>query len=183
MGFHRQEYWSGLPFLPQGNLANTGIKPMSPALAGRFFTTEPPGKPLKHGNVHLSFSVQFSHSIVSDSLQPHSSSVHRISQARTLGGLPFPSPGDLPDPGIEPRSPALHADSLPTGQQGKTYWWSGNRVVFQESCVQPQITILYLSGGFSFCRRTQRCIVMLIPWGGIRFDCFSFVSACLHFPD
>ena len=29
-------------------------------------------------------------------------------------GLPFPSPGDLPDPGIEPRSPALKADSLPT---------------------------------------------------------------------
>ena len=34
-------------------------------------------------------------------------------------GLPFPSPGDLPDPGIEPRSPALQADSLPTELQGK----------------------------------------------------------------
>ena len=30
------------------------------------------------------------------------------------GGLPFPSPGDLPDPGTEPRSPALQADSLPS---------------------------------------------------------------------
>ena len=29
-------------------------------------------------------------------------------------GLPFPSPGDLPDPGIEPRSPALQADALPS---------------------------------------------------------------------
>ena len=29
-------------------------------------------------------------------------------------GLPFPSPGDLPNPGIEPKSPALQADSLPT---------------------------------------------------------------------
>jgi len=29
-------------------------------------------------------------------------------------GLPFPSPGDLPDPGIKPRSPALQAESLPT---------------------------------------------------------------------
>ena len=29
-------------------------------------------------------------------------------------GLPFPSPGDLPDPGIEPESPALQADSLPS---------------------------------------------------------------------
>ena len=30
-------------------------------------------------------------------------------------GLPFPTPGDLPDPGIGPRSPALQADSLPSG--------------------------------------------------------------------
>ena len=35
------------------------------------------------------------------------------------GGLPFPSPGDLPDPGIKPRSPALQADSLPTKLWGK----------------------------------------------------------------
>ena len=45
-GFSRQEYWSGLPFSPPGNLPNPGIKPMSPALAGGFFTTEPPGKPV-----------------------------------------------------------------------------------------------------------------------------------------
>ena len=40
-------------------------------------------------------------------------------QARTLEGWPFPSPGDLPNPGIEPRSPALQADSLPAEPQGK----------------------------------------------------------------
>ena len=48
MGFSRQEYWSGLPFPSPGDLSNPGIKPASPvasALAGRFFTTEPPGKP------------------------------------------------------------------------------------------------------------------------------------------
>ena len=33
-------------------------------------------------------------------------------------GLPFPSPGDLPDPGTEPRSPALQADSLPSEPPG-----------------------------------------------------------------
>ena len=33
-------------------------------------------------------------------------------------GLPFPSPGDLPDPGIEPGSPALHTDALPSEPQG-----------------------------------------------------------------
>ena len=36
-------------------------------------------------------------------------------------GLPFPSPGDLPTPGIEPRSPALQADSSPTELRGKTF--------------------------------------------------------------
>ena len=36
-------------------------------------------------------------------------------------GLPFPSPWDLPDPGIEPRSPALQVDSLPTEPLGKPY--------------------------------------------------------------
>ena len=44
MGFPRQEYWSSLPFRFPGNLPDPGIKPGSPALAGRFFTTEPPGK-------------------------------------------------------------------------------------------------------------------------------------------
>ena len=48
------------------------------------------------------------------------SSVHSISQARILeSGLPFPSPGDLSNPGIEPRSPALQAYSLPSEPPGK----------------------------------------------------------------
>jgi len=42
------------------------------------------------------------------------SSVHGILQVRILEWVAFPSPRDLPDPGIEPRSPALQADSLPT---------------------------------------------------------------------
>ena len=37
-----------------------------------------------------------------------------VSRQEYWSGLPFPSPGDLPDLGIEPRSPALQADSLPT---------------------------------------------------------------------
>ena len=44
MGFSRQEYWGGLPFPSPGDLPNPEIKPTSPALAGGFFTTEPPGK-------------------------------------------------------------------------------------------------------------------------------------------
>ena len=47
MGFPRQEYWSGLPFPSLGDLPNSGTEPasfVSAALAGRLFTTEPPGK-------------------------------------------------------------------------------------------------------------------------------------------
>ena len=48
---------------------------------------------------------------------PPGSSVHGIFQARILEWVAI-SPGDLPDPGIEPRSPALQADSLPSELQG-----------------------------------------------------------------
>ena len=50
MGFPRQTYWSGLPFPNPGDLPDPGIEPVSPALVGRFFTTEPPGKHLKCPN-------------------------------------------------------------------------------------------------------------------------------------
>ena len=49
MRFPRQEYWSGLPFPSPGDLPDPGIEPaspVSPALAGGFFTTEPPGESL-----------------------------------------------------------------------------------------------------------------------------------------
>ena len=41
-----------------------------------------------------------------------------VSRQEYWSGLPFPSPGDLPDPGIEPRSPELWEDSLPPEPQG-----------------------------------------------------------------
>ena len=53
---------------------------------------------------------------------PSGSSIHGILQARILEGLPFPPPGDLPEPGIESTSllsPALQVDSLPLAPSGK----------------------------------------------------------------
>ena len=49
MELSRQEYWSGLPFPPPGDLPDSGIEPTSLAshvsyIAGRFFTSTPPGK-------------------------------------------------------------------------------------------------------------------------------------------
>ena len=46
-----------------------------------------------------------------------------FSRQEYWSGLPFPSPGDLPDPGIEPRSPALQADALTSEPPGKPWLW------------------------------------------------------------
>ena len=47
MGFPRQEYWKGLPFPSLGYLPDPGMEPMSPVLAGRFFTTEAHATPVR----------------------------------------------------------------------------------------------------------------------------------------
>ena len=52
-----------------------------------------------------------------------------FSRPEHWSGQPFPSPGDLPNPGIEPRSPVLQADSLPSEPPGKPSWYS--RVTYQ----------------------------------------------------
>ena len=58
MEFSRQEYWSGLPFATPGESPWPGIKLMSPASVGRFFTTVPPGKPSNRTrNTHFAVSV------------------------------------------------------------------------------------------------------------------------------
>ena len=87
--FLRQEYWSRFPFL--GNLPDPEIQPSSLISAGGFFITEPPGKP----NIYVS-SVQFSRSLVSDSLQPH-----ELQHARP----PCPSP-----------TPGVYSNSCPLSQ-------------------------------------------------------------------
>ena len=56
MGFSRQEYWSGRPFPAPGDLPDPGMEStsrVSPALAGGFFTTGPPGKPITYVNPSL----------------------------------------------------------------------------------------------------------------------------------
>ena len=89
MGFSRQDYWSRLPFHITGDLPDPGIELTFFALAGGFFITEPPGKSIQFS------SVQFSRSVVSDSLRPMdysppSSSVYGILQARILELVAIP---------------------------------------------------------------------------------------------
>ena len=54
---------------------------------------------------------------------PMDYTVHGILQARILERIVFPSPADVPNPGIEPRSPALQAGSLPAAPQGSFKLW------------------------------------------------------------
>ena len=59
MGFSRQEYWSQLSFPPPEDLPDPGIEPMSPVLAGRFFTAEPPKEALEDSVILLSYPHPF----------------------------------------------------------------------------------------------------------------------------
>ena len=66
---------------------------------------------------------------------PPGFSVHGIFQAKYWSGLPFLSLGDLPDPGIKPRSPALQADFLPSELQRA--WCSMSPVTSGYSLQEP----------------------------------------------
>ena len=97
-GFSGQEYWSGLPFPFPGNLPDPGIEPRFPTLQADTLPSEPlaTGRKFSQAPSSMGFSGQ-----------------------EYWSGLPFPSPGDLPDPGIEPRSPALQADAFTSEPPGK----------------------------------------------------------------
>ena len=90
MEFSRQEYWSGLPFPPPGDLPYPGIKPtslVSLALAGRFFTTVPPGKPLHNSAAAAAAAASLQLCLtLCDPIDgsPPGSPIPGILQARTL---------------------------------------------------------------------------------------------------
>ena len=94
--------------------------------------------------------VKVSSSVMPDSLRPHGLYiVHGILQARILEWITFPSPGDLPNPGIQPRSFTLQEDSLPTESQGKP----NNTGMGSRSHLQQIFAIQKLHQVFLHCRR------------------------------
>ena len=121
MGFYKQEYWSVLPYPPPEDLSNPGIEPvslMSAALAGSSLPLAPTGKPTHCYKLsHLLSCVQL---FVTPWTVSHQAPLSMgFSRQEYWSGLPFPSPGDLPGPGIKPRSPALQADALTSEPPGK----------------------------------------------------------------
>ena len=80
---------------------------------------------------------------------PIDCTVHGILQARKLEWVAFPSPGDFPNPGIEPRSPAWQADSLPAEPYGKPK----NTGVGSLSLLQQIFPTQQSNWGLLHCRR------------------------------
>ena len=115
--FSRQEYWSGLPFPPPGDLRNPGIEPRSPELQADSLPSEPPGK-VKVKVKSLSRVRLF---VTPWTVAYQAPLSMRFSRQEYWSGLLFPSPGDLPDPGIEPGSPELESDALTSEPPGKPY--------------------------------------------------------------
>ena len=115
MGFSRQEHWSGLLCLPPGDPPNPGMEAGSPALQGllqRWATREALLRvclSLTNPVEYWGFACQIA-SVASNSLRPPGLQHARFlcpwdfSRQEYLSGLPFPPPGDLLDPGIEPTS-------------------------------------------------------------------------------
>ena len=74
-----------------------------------------------------------------------------FSRQEYWNGLPFSSPGDLPDPGIEPGSPELRADSLPSEPPGKPYGLAQAGAVcceWVERVTEEQAADLFVVVGF-----------------------------------
>ena len=116
MGSSRQECWSGLPFPSPGDHPDPEMEPvslMSPALAGRFFTTRATWEALYCIRAVLWLITQSCPTLCDP--MDHSLGFSRQEYGN---GLPFPSPENLPDPGIKPESPALQAHSLPSEPPG-----------------------------------------------------------------
>ena len=129
MRFSRQEYWSGLPFPSPGDLPNPGIEPWSPALQADLLPSEPPGKPRarltgESSQQRSRNTLLFRRSVVSDSGTPWTIAREAPLSVESprqeyWSELPFPSPGDLPDPEIEAPSPALAGRFFTTEPPGK----------------------------------------------------------------
>ena len=120
MGFSRQDYWSGLPCLLPGDIPNLGIEPttsVSPASQADSLCAEPWGD---FNSEKVKVWVTQSCPTLCDPMDCSSPGLSmEFSRPEYWSGLAFLSPGDLPNPGIKPRSPTLQADSLPAKPPGK----------------------------------------------------------------
>ena len=109
MGLSRQEYWSGLPFPSPGDLPKPGIEPRSDTLQANALPVEPQGKPsvLIESKVKVKLLSRVRLFATAWTVAYNAPPSMGCSRQEYWSGLPFPSPEDLPNPGIEPGSSAL----------------------------------------------------------------------------
>ena len=91
---------------------------------------------------------------------PSGSSVHGESPQEHWSGLPCPPPGDLPNPGIEPRSPTLQVDSLPAEPQEKPKNTGVGRLSLLQGIFQTQES----NQGLLHCRQILRTTELSGKW-------------------
>ena len=115
MVFLRQEYWSRFPFPSPGHLLDPRIEPVSLALEGRFFTTEPPGKSMYTVCYVLCLLPQLCQTLCHPmTCSPPDSTAHGDSPSKITGIGCHDFFKAFPNLEIKPRSPALQGNSLPT---------------------------------------------------------------------
>ena len=107
MGFSRKEYWSGLPFPSLGDLPDPGIEPVSSALHVHSLPTESPGKLFSYHEAEVKSLSCVQLFVTPWTVAYWAPPSMGFSRQEYWSGLPFPSPRELPDPGIEAGSPAL----------------------------------------------------------------------------
>ena len=110
-------FWS-LKFQDQGADGSASVEGPLPGLQTAVFSEG--GDQRERTKAHIPSCAVLGRLVVSDSLQPHGLQPSRLlcpwgfSRQEYWSGLPCPPPGDLPNPEIEPRSPALQVDSVPS---------------------------------------------------------------------
>ena len=110
-----------------------------------------------------------------------------FSRQEYWNGLPFPSPGDLPDPGIKPRSPALQADALTSEPPGKPLSLPYANWASQEGCLfhlrfsfqSSDFLLFHFCGLFLSLSFSHHRFRLLFPIQGFPGDSISKESACL----
>ena len=120
----------------------------------------------------------------------------RFSRQEYWSGLPFPSPGDLPNPGIEPGSPTLQADSLTSEPSGKPFSWArvlhnlvsswflfliwANHIEILQILKYAMLSqYFYLYVCLWFFLLLEMTIICLIVWELLVFQNSAQISLCL----
>ena len=120
----------------------------------------------------------------------------RFSRQEYWSGLPFPSPGDLPNPGIEPGSPTLQADSLTSEPSGKPFSWArvlhnlasswflfliwANHIEILQILKYAMLSqYFYLYVCLWFFLLPEMTIICLIVWKLLVFQNSAQISLCL----